>query len=347
MKKTGKRADKKPNKRRRVRIAAALVVCVAVASVALAVFLTQFYEKNDITVTVPWNPGGTADLTARALLEGGGLILDVENIHGANGAAGINTVYDAPHDGRRLLSTNLSSLAVSQLLGFTETGHDDWEIWLAAFATAVIAVAAGSPYQSLSDLLAGARETRLRCANPGEGSIGFVAAHLFADAAGIDVEQLAFSGSGPALGALEEEEADYIAALSTELIAGFRSGELRALAALSDVYAELDGAEVPRAQADVPALENSTPFGEYYGIMIPKGAPEELLVENDYRWNDAAYSAGFHAFAAERGLVPRPADREEGGRMAGRVASLVCWTLYDTGYVNISPEMFDIPRLAD
>jgi hypothetical protein len=85
-------------------------------------------------------------------------------------------------------------------------------------------------------------------------------------------------------------------------------------------------------------------FGEGYGVMTPKGAPDSLLEQYDELWRNAAASAAFGAFCEEQGLLRLDGSRERGAEMTGRLASQVCWTLYDTGYVQISPDTIGIGR---
>lgn len=289
-------------------------------------------------LVVPWNPGGTADLTTRALLNIAAPDMSIQNIHGANGATGLNEVWNAAHDGSRVLGTNLFSLVTLRQMGFTDTGHGDWAVWLTTYAPSVIAVAADSPHQTLGDLLAAARANELRCANAGNGTLGFVAAHLFADGVGMDVKHTAYSGSNPAMNAVTDGDADYIVALSSEMIGKLRSGELRALASLSDSTVSLDGKAIPPASGTVPELVNIEPFGEYYGMMVPGDVSSGVLKGYDTQWTDAAASESFGTFAEEKGLIQLEVSRAHSIETTDRIASLVCWTLYETGCVNISPE---------
>lgn len=135
---------------------------------------------------MPWNPGGTADLVTRMLASETVSDIIVKNVHGANGSEGLNEVHDAPHDGKTLLGTNLSAFVTAEYMGFTEHGYNDWKIWLAA-------------YKTIDDLLKSANENpeKIVCANAGNGTLSFAAAHLCADSADITVKHQAYSGFNP------------------------------------------------------------------------------------------------------------------------------------------------------
>jgi tripartite-type tricarboxylate transporter receptor subunit TctC len=294
-------------KRRPARLIIILAaVCVAAASAALyflrPVWLDGIFDApvNLESVVVPFNPGSTADLTARALLREAAPGIAVHNIHGSAGARGINDVWNAPRDGTRILASGLFALEDAVRMGFSEHGPDEWEIWIVAYAPSVIAVSADSPYMTLADLLGVAEPV---CADAGGGTLSRSAALLFAEHTGAQVRHESYAGTNPAIRAVTAGEADFVVALSSELIHGLRSGELRALAALSDEAVALGGAEIPPAAEAIPGLAALPPHGDRYGMMLPKDTPEKILRGYADLWRNAAAGEGFAAFAAENGLV--------------------------------------------
>ncbi|MCL2077028.1 MAG: tripartite tricarboxylate transporter substrate-binding protein [Oscillospiraceae bacterium] len=294
------------------------------------------YEPTELqSVVVPWNPGGTADLTARALLNQAAPEVNIHNIHGALGANGLNEVFETVTGGERVLCTSLSSMVVANLTGFTRTTHEDWEYWFAAYSPSVIAVRADSPFFTLEELITVATSQTLTCANAGNGSLGFVAAHLFESGAGISVAHVAFSGTNPAVSAVRVGEADFIIALSSELAGVLRGGEFRALATLSDEVVTLDGVgEIRPAHETVAGLAAIAPFGEWFGMMLPHDTPSRALRDYDRMWSDAAASNGFGAFTVERGMVRIEVDRAASAATAERIARLIKQTFLNTGYIK-------------
>ena len=81
-----------------------------------------------------------------------------------------------------------------------------------------------------------------------------------------------------------------------------------------------------------------TGFGEYYGIMVPKGVDERFLIRCDKAWKAAVSEDSFASFAEGAGLNTLDIDRNKSALTADNMASLVGWTLYDTGCVNVPPE---------
>ena len=306
----GKRATP-PGRRRRIPapvIRAALAVMLLLAAGVWWLFGAGNAAPEVETVVVPWNPGGMTDLTAGALLGASAVDASILNVPGANGANGANRVYNAPRDGKTLVCTSLSAFVTSRQLGFAEWDYTEWEIWLTAYAPYMIAVRDGSPYRTPEDLAEAAGG--LICANAGSGTFGFVVSHLFAGETGIDVQHMAYSGSGPAINSVLSGESDFVFAPMSEIAP--RSEGLRLL--------------------------GETGFGEYYGIMAPKGVDESFLRRCDKAWKAAVSEDSFTAFAESAGLIPQKIDREQSALTAEKKASLIGWTLYDTGCVNVSPE---------
>ena len=109
------------------------------------------WPTKDITVVVPWNPGGGTDLTVRALTtemsKTLGVNIAVVNTPGANGSVGTKNVWNAKHDGYTILGAGLMPFTSYQVMGYMDQGHKDWITWTATFSPNVLAVRAVSPYK--------------------------------------------------------------------------------------------------------------------------------------------------------------------------------------------------------
>lgn len=134
-------------------------------------------------------------------------------------------------------------------------------------------------------------------------------------------------------------ESDFITALSSELIDKLRSGELIALAVLSDNTLTLDGVDY-----DIPPFADIMPFGEYYGVVLPKDSPDSVISAFDDIWEGSVESESFNVFIRENGLVRLNYSRSESAELTAKTASLLCWMLYNTGTVNVSPETVGISQ---
>src|SRR6266851_6292849 len=168
------------------------------------------YPDHNVTIVVPFPPGGQADLAARPvalkLQEIFGKPVIVDNRGGAGGAIGNAAVARAEPDGYTLLMT-LSSLAVLPEADRLFDRPPVYEVSQLAPVARVLAdptllaVPASAPWKTLQDFVDDAKK------RPGEipyGSSGpygtlHVAMEMFAASAGIKLLHIPFRGAGPAL----------------------------------------------------------------------------------------------------------------------------------------------------
>ena len=95
---------------------------------------TDKYPSRDINMVVPWNPGGSTDLTGRALADAMGKSMGtnivVTNTPGSGGSVGSLTVQKAEKDGYNILANGMLALTAMPVLGYTETTQKDWDLHL-------------------------------------------------------------------------------------------------------------------------------------------------------------------------------------------------------------------------
>src|SRR6478672_6760117 len=88
-----------------------------IAAFACASALAQQWPAKPIKVIVPYPPGGTSDILARALGPGMQAALGqpwiVENKPGATGNVGADFVAKSPPDGHTILLADIGSLAIA------------------------------------------------------------------------------------------------------------------------------------------------------------------------------------------------------------------------------------------
>ncbi len=160
------------------------------------------WPSAPVRVIVPFAPGGGTDLTARAVMETvgqrTGRPVVVENRPRADGANGTEAVARAAPDGHTLVALNPTHL----LLRHTRTDlpyhptRDLVPISIHALYPFVLLAAANAPFTDIPGLIAAAR------AKPGEVAHGTadvasgVVGAQFAQAAGIALNEVRYSGGG-------------------------------------------------------------------------------------------------------------------------------------------------------
>lgn len=162
-----------------VRAARALGIAALVAASCAAG--AADFPSREIHFIVPWNAGGSNDISARAIsqiLARDGIKVVVENVPGATGAIGLTKVANAEPDGYTIGMGTSSTLAqIAQ--GITPLRNDKFTpIARVTTDPLILLVPAHSQYDTLDKFLAHVK------ANPGKVSIGIPGTnnlnHIFA-----------------------------------------------------------------------------------------------------------------------------------------------------------------------
>ncbi len=244
----------------------------------------QAWPDRQLTMIVPFPPGGQADLAARPIAAAMEKLLGrpvvVVNRGGAGGAVGNRAVAQSAPDGYTLLMT-LSSLAVlpeaDRLFGRAPT----YEVSQLAPVGRVLAdptllaVPYDAPWRTLEDLIADAKARPAAIPYGSSGTYGtlHVAMEMFAHSAGIKLLHVPFQGAGPAVTALLAGTVQALASAPGVLLGHVRERRLRVLANW--------GAERIESFPDTPTFrELGHPSVEFYiwaGLFVPAGVPTPVM----------------------------------------------------------------------
>ena len=322
-------------------IALVLVMALANSASALSLFGSKEWPNGDISMTVPWNPGGVTDLTVRAASDELGKALGtnvtIVNTAGASGSVGTLAVQNGPTDGYSMLGAGLQ----------TDVTYRDWTFYTLAYAPNVVVVPAESPFKTIEELVewAKANPGQLKIGSAGAGSGGHTGAEILAKGAGFTYNHMPYESGVNAVNATLSAEVDANCQLITEVVEHVRAGKLRCLAILSNADLDLgDGIVLPAIVKTVPSMATCVPMGETISYCLPKGIPEEVLVKMDEAAKTAANSEAFAKFCASKGMKVEYHGREDSQAYVENLASLVTWTLYEGGSVTVSPETYGIPK---
>jgi len=200
------------------------------------------YPQGEIEVVSWATPGGPTDLLSRSLARVGarhfGAEMRVVTREGGSGAAAMRYLTSRPADGQTL-AVFTSSGAINMATGRIPFGVDDFSYLLRVqLDPFLIAVRDESPFRTLGDLFAHARE------NPGELSIagfGAASAHflafqrLTARAGDPDIRWIAYGGSGEAAVAALGGHTDVVHTNYNTIREHLRAGTMRVLGASAPV----------------------------------------------------------------------------------------------------------------
>ena len=314
---------------------------------------TKKWPTQDISIVVPYPPGGGTDLTTRALADEMAKALkanvSVVNMPGASGSVGTIAVWNKPHDGYTISANGLLAFASYPVMGYTDKTYKDWHIWIATFSpNAIVVKGEGGKYKNMGDLLADlkARPGQVTFGTAGVGTGGYMGAEVLKAGTKLANKHVPYQGGAPAIVAGLSGEVDVVPQLLMEMVDHIRAGKMTALSVLMDQPFKLSGAaDIPGVATSVPDIKPYLPMGESFGIMVPKDTPPHVVKAIDDAFKVAVKSDVVKKFADQKGSVVLALSGDAAQAHVAKLSSIVSWTLFDGGTAKVSPEKFGIPRL--
>src|ERR1700749_1880592 len=227
------------NRRELLKTAAALPL--AHTALSNTAFAQTPYPSRNITMVVPFPPGGQADLAARPVAQALEKLLGksvvVDNRSGAGGMVGNAFAARAEPDGHTLLMalSSMTFLPEAERLYERKPSYEYDQLLPIARVLAdpaVLCVRSDSPYHSVADLVADAQKRPGQISFSSSGNYG--AAHvpfeMFQQAAGIKLLHVPYRGGGPALTAFIGKQVDITAQAPGPITPHVQSGAARLIA---------------------------------------------------------------------------------------------------------------------
>ena len=254
------------------------------ASLVLAlppVVCAQDYPARPVRLIVPFPPGGSVDVVARALTpklsERMGQQVVIENRSGASGIIGTEVVAHAKPDGYTLLINTIPFVTNAYL--YSKVPYDPFAdfvpiSWLCA-SPGTLVVNPSLPARSVRELLALAKSKpgALNYSAAGAGTNPHFAGELFNYLGQVDIVAVQYKGGGPSLLAALGGEVGITYPNISEAIPHVKTGKL--------VILGVTGAKRSPALPDVPTIaESGLPgyeFVTWHGVLAPKGTPAPIV----------------------------------------------------------------------
>src|SRR5258706_1505757 len=181
---------------------------VAIAAMSPAAFAQGAFPSKPIRIIVPFAPGGTSDVLARALGQKLSEIwkqpVVVENRPGAGGNIGAVAVARAEPDGHTLLLMDVATITIGPSIN-PNLGYDPIKdfapVTMVAFSPHVLAVHPSVPAKTVKELIAYAKANpdALNFASAGNGTAVQLAGEQFKMQAGINMTQIPYKSGAPTL----------------------------------------------------------------------------------------------------------------------------------------------------
>src|SRR5712691_7688887 len=286
-------------------VSTALLVFVATAAVAQA----PSWPPRPVKVLVPFAAGGNIDvmgrLAASRLSEAFGQQFVVENRVGGNGVIATEAVARASPDGTTLLWASTSVVAIFPAI--SKVGYDPVKdfapVSLFGVAPQVLIANPRFPAQTVADFVAHVKSQKEKLAYAGGGGPGSASnliMALFLKRAGLEMTNVSYRGTAPALTDLIAGHIPTMFVPISEALPQARAGRIRMLAVSSGTRS--------REAPDVPSLaEQGFPgfhMVSWTGIMAPAGTPKDIIARISAELGRALKDASFVEHMQKAGAEP-------------------------------------------
>ncbi|MEW4327791.1 tripartite tricarboxylate transporter substrate binding protein [Rossellomorea marisflavi] len=276
------------------------------------------FPEKDVRIVIPYDPGGTSDLTARAVSE----VITKEklfdqnttvlNLPGANTKNGLQEVLNADPDGHTVLLHH-STLNAMNAVGQLDIGYDDYELIGQVASTPTILVGnADSKYKTFDDYLEAAKK------KPGSISVGVTnigsTTHLAYEAIikAVGAEGLfkfvPFQSGADLITAHMGGQVDLRMASTPDSIQYVESGDVIPLVTSSK---DRHFHESLKDAVSMSELGIDTDVVVRFGFYAPKGTPQSVLDKWEETIKAVVESDSFKKTADTNGMNPEFLDQEE------------------------------------
>ena len=256
-----------------------LIIAIALTAFAgIAGAQAQTYPSRQITIVVPFPPGGSTDVAGRIMAEKMRPLLGqpviIENVGGAGGSIAVGRVARAAPDGYTIDIGQWDTHVGSIIYPLNYDLQKDFEpIGLISVNPQLMVARKTLPADDLKGLVAWMK------ANPGK--ITFVNQNAAAQVSGILLQQLTgtqvqfipYRGAGPAMTDLISGQVDLLVVQGAVALPQVRGGTIKAIANLS-----------PGRSASMPDIPTSDEGGVpglymsgWFGFFAPKGTPKDII----------------------------------------------------------------------
>lgn len=280
-----------------------LVSCATTLGVGAGA--VEGYPSKDMTMVVPYPPGGIADSRGRLMAEwlekAYGRTCLVENVPGASGMVGTNRVKNSPSDGHTFLSTTTGAMVVVPQLSQLEYLPLDVLVPVAnCFVNPVVVMvpAQGSPYQTVHDIIEDARKRpgEVTYGTPGVNSLYHLTGEAMNTIAGVRMVHVPYKSAGQ---------------YTLDVLAGRISFAIGTVGTLTGAQGQLKGVMIGSAKRSLFAKDvPSAPEAGMPELVMPDGAgilmhidtPREIVLEISDQMGKMVADEGTRTLANKLGV---------------------------------------------
>lgn len=263
----------------------------------------QEFPTKPIELVLPFGPGGSHDLTARAVASVAhqylGQPLLVVLKPGGGGAVGSQQVIRAKPDGYTLLFGGTGPNTIFALVQKAPIGQDQFvPVARINHSPAVFGVRSDAPWKTFHEVIEYAKKNpgKFNFANTGPWGAADFPMRLIARSAGIDYNNIPHDGGGPATLAVLGGHADATFSFAPQLMPQISAGKMRALA--------VTGARRLATLPGVPTVKEvgyDVTFTMWRAVLAPKGTPQAVLDKLETAFQHISEDKSFRALILQLG----------------------------------------------
>lgn len=239
------------------------------------------YPERPITMIVPFAAGGPSDNAARSLAEALRQNMNqtvlVENRGGAGGTIGISYAANAAPDGYTILQMHAGFTTAPSL--YKKPGYDAKTsfdpIGMVLDVPMTVIARSDFPANNIQELVdyIKAHPDDVSMGNAGVGSAAHLCGIMLSRAIGVDILNVPYKGTGPAMNDLLGKQIDLMCDQTTNTTQHIRAHTVKAYAVTSP--------QRMRALPDLPTMKEAGfddfEIGIWVGLWAPKGTPAPIL----------------------------------------------------------------------
>lgn len=249
------------------------------------------WPARQITLIVPYAPGGFGDtrmrLIARKLSEKLGQAVIVENKAGAGGTIGTALIAKASPDGYTIGSGHLAPLAVNptlmEKLPYNPT-TDITAVALVENSPLVLSVSNSLPAKDLKSLIDLAKKDpgKLSFGSSGVGGAHHLSGEMFANQAGLKLVHVPYKGGAPAATDLMAGHLNMMFEMGYAALPAIKSGKVKPIAVTSKERISVLPDIPTMSEAGLPGFESYN----WQGIIAPAKLPAPIVNKLNSAIND-------------------------------------------------------------
>ncbi|MCZ2861215.1 tripartite tricarboxylate transporter substrate-binding protein [Blastococcus sp. VKM Ac-2987] len=270
------------------------------------------FPEDDITFVVPFSAGGPTDtvtrLVAEPMSEELGVSIVVQNVEGAGGTIAAGEVAAANPDGYTVLMHHIGmSTAPSLYADLPYAPLEDFKtVGLVTTVPMTIVARPDFEPQTMEELVIYLEENAgdVTLANAGVGAASQLCGLLLQEALGVELTEVAYEGTGPALTDLVGGQVDLMCDQTTNTTGQIQAGEIKAYAVTTpervDSLPDLPTTE----EAGLPDLQ----VGVWHGLYVPAETPDEVVTTLSEALQAALGDQNVIDQLAELGSEPAPEE---------------------------------------